>query len=149
MIVARRPSSGGTGRLLAIDRCVDPTDRRQLLGKAGEDLAVEELVRRGYAILARRFRTRFGEIDIVADDGGTTVFVEVKARTTAWFGGAVESVPVWKQRRIEMMALDFLRRRGRADCACRFDVVAIEDAGAPQATVRVIQDAFAAASARW
>ena len=54
--------------------------QRQALGKYGEDLAVEELERRGYAILARRYRTRHGEIDIVARDGETMVFVEVKAR---------------------------------------------------------------------
>ena len=60
-----------------------PDDPRQSLGKLGEDLACAELERRGYAILARRYRTRFGEIDIVARDGETIVFVEVKARLTA------------------------------------------------------------------
>ena len=65
---------------------------RQALGKSGEDLAVDELERRGYAIFARRYRTKHGEIDIVARDGETTVFVEVKARTTAEFGTAAEAV---------------------------------------------------------
>jgi putative endonuclease len=51
------------------------TLKRQQLGKSGEDLAVEELVARGYAVLARRYRTRGGEIDIVAEDSGTVVFV--------------------------------------------------------------------------
>ncbi len=68
------------------------TLQRQELGKSGEDLAVAELERRGYAILARRYRTRHGEIDVVARDGETTVFVEVKARTTGEFGTAAEAV---------------------------------------------------------
>ena len=68
------------------------TMQRQALGKTGEDLAVDELERRGYAILARRYRTRHGEIDIVARDGETTVFVEVKARATGEFGTAAEAV---------------------------------------------------------
>ena len=56
------------------------SDKRQELGKSGENLACAELERRGYAILERRYRTRFGEIDIIASDHGTIVFVEVKAR---------------------------------------------------------------------
>ena len=119
-------------------------DSRQTLGIAGEELACRELSRRGYAILARRYRSRFGEIDIVAEDRGTTVFVEVKARTTTLFGAAVEAVPPWKRRRIEAMALDYLRRTGRSHTACRFDVVAIDDAGSVRPVVRVIENAFAA-----
>jgi hypothetical protein len=56
-------------------------DARQSLGHAGEDAACAELRRRGYTIVARRYRTRAGEIDIVARDGRTLVFVEVKARS--------------------------------------------------------------------
>src|SRR5918998_1739405 len=80
-----------------------PTDPRHDFGKMGEDLACAELTRRGYAILARRYRTRFGEIDIVARDGATTVFVEVKARAGDQFGGAAEAVTPWKQRRLTYM----------------------------------------------
>ena len=65
---------------------------RQQLGRIGEELAVAELERLGYAILERRYRTRCGEIDIVADEAGTLVFVEVKARATAEFGTAAEAV---------------------------------------------------------
>ena len=61
-------------------------DHRQSLGKRGEDLACEELERRGYAIVDRRFRTRCGELDIVARDGDVLVFVEVKARSGSSFG---------------------------------------------------------------
>src|SRR5262245_54554859 len=80
-------------------------DPRQLLGKLGEDLAASELERRGYSILATRHRTRFGEIDIVAErpaphpvsQGRREVaFVEVKARKTKKYGSAAESVTPWK-----------------------------------------------------
>ena len=102
------------------------TMERQILGKTGEDRAVRELERRGYAILARRYRTRHGEIDIVADDGGTIVFVEVKAREGSECGGAAAAVTVHKQRRLASMAVDYLARNHVTSRPCRFDVVAID-----------------------
>ena len=101
------------------------TMARQELGKKGEELAVSALESRGYAIIARRYRTRCGEIDIVADDRGTLVFVEVKARADAEFGTAAEAVTPWKQRRLVRMARDYLTRERIDDRPCRFDVVAI------------------------
>ena len=100
---------------------------RQQLGKTGEELAVEELERRGYAILARRYRTRCGEIDIVAEDAGALVFVEVKARATAEFGTAAEAVTRQKQLKLVRMATDYLARAQVRDRPCRFDVVAIDE----------------------
>ena len=120
------------------------TMRRQALGKRGEDLAVEELERRGYAILARRYRTRHGEIDIVARDGETVVFVEVKAKETAEFGAAAEAVTVHKQRRVISMAVDFLARNRLTSHPCRFDVVAIDGVG-DEAVLTYYRGAFAAA----
>jgi putative endonuclease len=117
---------------------------RQILGKQGEDLAARELRRLGYAILARRYRTKFGEIDIVAEDAGAVVFVEVKARRTTKFGEAAEAIPIWKRRRIAAMALDYLARHDRLNVASRFDVVAIDGLGSASAQVRVIRDAFPA-----
>ena len=102
------------------------TLQRQRLGKSGEDLAVDELQRRGYAILARRYRTRHGEIDVVAREGETLVFVEVKARTTREFGEAAEAVTPRKQRRLVSMAIDYLARHRLTGRACRFDVVAVD-----------------------
>ena len=101
-------------------------DPRQALGISGENLACAELQRRGYAILERRYRTRFGEIDIIARDGATIVFVEVKARLTDDFGGAAAAVTRWKQRRIAQMAVDYLSRNGLHDRPCRFDVVTVD-----------------------
>jgi putative endonuclease len=117
------------------------TRERQQFGKIGEDRAVEELERRGYAILARRYRSRYGEIDIVARDGDTTVFVEVKARVTAECGTAAEAVTPLKQRRLASMAVEFLARHRLADRPCRFDVVAIDGFG-PEQTLTVYASAF-------
>ena len=121
------------------------TMQRQALGKLGEDLAVAELERRGYAILTRRYRTRHGEIDIVARDGDTIVFVEVKLKTAGEFGTAAESVTPWKQKRVVAMAVDYLARNRLMDRPCRFDVVAIDllEGGSPRITV--ITSAFDAA----
>jgi putative endonuclease len=111
-------------------------DHRQSLGKIGEDLACDELDRRGYAILARRYRTRFGEIDIVARDGETIVFVEVKARESHEFGGSAAAVTPLKQQKVANMAVDYLARWRLTNVPCRFDVVAIDfDEGRPEITV--------------
>src|SRR5262245_41969925 len=101
-------------------------DARQSLGKLGEDLACAELIRRGYAVLARRYRTRFGEIDIVARDGDVTVLLQVKTRQGDAFGGGAAAVTGWKQRRITQMAVDFLARHRLHDRPCRFDVVVVD-----------------------
>jgi putative endonuclease len=77
------------------------TRARQQLGKTGEDLAARELTARGYAILARRYRTRHGEIDIVCDDHGTIVFVEVRAKSTR-ASSAAESITRRKMRKVTL-----------------------------------------------
>jgi putative endonuclease len=112
------------------------------LGKLGEDLACRVLQARGYAIVARRYRTRFGEIDIIAEAGGVLVFVEVKARRSDRRGTAAESISARKRRRIGAMALDYMAWTGRLSHRCRFDVVAIDGAGTPRERVRVIEHAF-------
>ena len=119
-------------------------DARQSLGKLGEDLACAEIARRGYAILARRYRTRVGEIDIVARDGDVIVFIEVKTRTGDQFGGGAEAVTGWKQRRITQMAVDYLARHRLHDRPCRFDVIVVDLTG-ESARVEVYAHAFDAA----
>jgi putative endonuclease len=117
------------------------TFARQEFGKLGEDLAVAELARRGYAITARRYRTRCGEIDIVAESAGVVVFVEVKARADGEFGTAAEAVTPWKQRRLTRMARDYLVRERVAGRPCRFDVVAIMF-DRPDPLIEVYENAF-------
>ena len=117
------------------------TDNRQSLGKLGEDVACEELERRQYAILERRYRSRFGEIDIVARHGEEIVFVEVKARAGDEFGGAAAAVSPSKQRRIAQMAVDYLARHQLHDRPCRFDVVTV-DVDGEKPRVEVYSRAF-------
>jgi len=114
---------------------------RVSLGKTGEDLAVAELERRGYEILARRYRRRGGEIDIIARDRGTTVFVEVKTREDGEFGDGWEAVRSWKQRRMSGVAMDYASRNGLVDTPCRFDVVSIQ-LGPNGPAIEVYENAF-------
>lgn len=117
------------------------THARIVFGKFGEDLACRELESRGYEILARRYRRRGGEIDIIARDGQTTVFIEVKAREGSDFGEPAEAVTPWKRRRICQIALDYLARHHLAESPCRFDVVSVHlDRDRP--VVSVFQNAF-------
>jgi len=114
---------------------------RVLFGKAGEDLECEELSRRGYEILARRYRRRGGELDIIARDGATIVFVEVKTRDGRAFGDGGEAITAIKRQRMARLALDFLSRHRLTGCPCRFDVVSIRfDAASPM--VEVFKSAF-------
>ena len=116
------------------------TEARQSLGKLGENLAASELEARGYAIVARRYRTGHGEIDIIARDGETMVFVEVRRKSSDECGTAAESVTPAKQRRVIRMAVEYLWLHGLYDrCPVRFDVVAIDDLpdGTPQIAVHV------------
>jgi putative endonuclease len=116
-------------------------DRRQRLGSLGEQVACDELCRRGYVIVERRYRTRLGEIDVVERDGEVTVFVEVKTRDGTAFGDGADAVTPWKQRRVWRMALDYVARHGLHDRPCRFDVVAVDVSVAPPA-VEVYRHAF-------
>ncbi len=116
---------------------------RQELGISGEELAVAELTRRGYAVVARGYRTRYGEIDIVAEDDDVLVFVEVRRKSGDGCGAAAESVTRDKQRRVARMAADYLARHDLYDkCAVRFDVVAIDDQPDGSSIVTLIQAAF-------
>lgn len=117
------------------------TDARQRLGHQGETLACDELQSLGYTIVERRFRTRFGEIDVVADDHGTLVFVEVKTKTDSTFSDPVESVTAAKQRRLVSMAEQYVAFQQNDDMPCRFDVVTVDMSVTPSRIV-VYRDAF-------
>lgn len=102
----------------------------QAIGGEAEEQAARFLARQGLEVIARNFRTRLGEIDLVARDGATLVFVEVRMRSGARFGGAAGSIDPRKRRRIEAAARQFLARLP-SEPPCRFDVVALEG-GAPR-----------------
>lgn len=117
------------------------TFQRQQLGLHGEDLAKAELERLGYQILNRRYRSRFGEIDLIARDEATVVFVEVKTKTDSKFGDPAEMVTSQKQRRLVAMAEEYVSGHALHSTPCRFDVVAV-DASLKPARITVYKDAF-------
>jgi putative endonuclease len=96
-------------------------------GEPAENLAVAFLEREGLRILERNYRCRMGEIDLIAQSGDTTIFVEVRARSSEAFGGAAESITAAKRRRLVAAARHYLARQ-RSERACRFDVVLIRGA---------------------
>jgi putative endonuclease len=106
-------------------------------GGRGEDRAARALRERGYRLVERNFRCKQGELDAVAYDGDTLVFVEVRTRRDARFGGGASACGVTKQRRVARVAAAYVSlRRPRFD-RCRFDVVAITGDD-----LEIIQDAF-------
>jgi putative endonuclease len=118
------------------------TVARQTLGHGGEEMAAAYLQAAGYRILARNYRTRLGEIDIVARDGDILVFVEVKVRRSPSFGSAKAAVTAAKRRRLSKLALQYLKSpAGRRYSKARFDVVAV-DRQAPEQRIELVQNAF-------
>ena len=91
-------------------------------GKRAEKLAADYLLRRGLTIIGRNFRTRFGEIDLIARDGETLVFIEVRMRSSLHYGGALESITLAKRRRLVAAANGYLATLPR-EPPCRFDAV--------------------------
>ena len=113
----------------------------RLLGIKGEDLATKFLKRKGYRILSRNYKTPLGEIDIIAEDGETLVFVEVKTRTDNSYGLPFEAVNHKKQEKLRKIALYYLKNRLRKDVPSRFDVLSIQ-AGGGKSEIEHIIDAF-------
>ena len=115
--------------------------RRKRLGNDGERIASSFLEKRGYEILARNYRCRRGEVDLIAKDGSYYVFVEVKARTSDRYGDPELTVDLRKQRKISIAALDYLVRNDLMSVDARFDVVVIKWEGkVPRPAL--IQNAF-------
>ena len=99
---------------------------RKRLGDQGEAAASAAMERRGYRILARQYRCRWGEIDLIAwDPAGVLCFVEVKTRSPGAMAQGREAVTPAKRRRVRLAASDYLAGRGLDDCPCRFDVAEV------------------------
>lgn len=96
-------------------------------GRKYEKIAAQYLEKQGYQILEYNFHCRYAEIDIVAQDGDTLVFCEVKYRKGEEASAALAAVDIKKQRRISRAALYYLSRYGYGDIRCRFDVIGITD----------------------
>jgi len=114
---------------------------RQKFEKFGEDTAARHLKKMGYQLLCRNYRTRFGEIDIIAKDSETIVFIEVKSRRTSSFGHPKYSITRKKQERISKTALYYLKENDQSNCRARFDVVTINSAD-KKTDVEIIKNAF-------
>jgi putative endonuclease len=95
------------------------------LGRRAERAAERFLERRGLRTMARNYRTRMGEIDLIMLDGEELVFVEVRFRSNERFGGGAATVDPRKQRRLVRAAEHYLMQRRKADSPCRFDVVSV------------------------
>jgi putative endonuclease len=123
-----------------------PTDTRRVTGTRGEDEAARFLTRSGYAILDKNVRTRAGEIDLVAREGNTLVFVEVKTRRDMEGDPPQAAVNTRKQNRLGRLAHGYLKLKRIRQTPCRFDVVSVifNDEGAVKA-IRHIPNAFSVA----
>ncbi len=113
-------------------------------GTAAEDCAVTHLRAQGYRIVERNFRCKMGEIDIVAEEHGVLVFVEVRSKRHAHHGSALETVTATKQAQIAKVAQQYLHRHGLHEAECRFDVVGITGDVARHriSSIELVRDAF-------
>ncbi len=116
--------------------------QRSSLGATGETLAAKHLADHGYTVLHRNYRSKLGEIDIIARQGNTLVFVEVKTRRTNTFGSPAAAVTVRKQQQISRVAQEYLAKEKLFDIDARFDVVSIFSPDRGNVHVEVITNAF-------
>ena len=116
-------------------------DKRQQFGKKSENLAVWYLKKIGYKIIEQNYRTPLGEIDIIAKEKKTIVFVEVKSRRSIRYGNPKWAVTPKKQRKISMVALQYLKSTRQMDARARFDVVAVTS-NRDQPQIEIVKNAF-------
>lgn len=121
----------------------NPPDPRAARGLAGEVAAAALLRRAGLRVVATRWRCALGEIDVVAEEGGVLVFVEVKSRgRTGRYGGPADAVTHRKRRHLARAALSYLTAHDLLDRPCRFDVIEVLYRGSVVIAIRHIPDAF-------
>lgn len=117
-------------------------DPRHQFGQASEMRAEQFLIAKGYRILDRNVRLSIGELDLVADDQGVVVFVEVKGRSTEAFGGALSAVDRRKRAKLSKLAAQYLAQRHWSDKLCRFDVVLVQGRPSDAEQIEHIPNAF-------
>ena len=123
------------------------TLQKKEMGAKGEEIAVRFLKSHGYRILERNYRIRYGEIDIIAEQGMDLVFVEVKTRSGVFLGSPFESVTLSKQRQLSKVALEYISKQDWHDRSARFDVVGVrlkkaKSTRSGEAQVELVQNAF-------
>ncbi|MBA4395947.1 MAG: YraN family protein [Syntrophus sp. (in: bacteria)] len=99
--------------------------RRIRTGKRGEDLAVAYLRKAGYQIVAQNYRCLYGEVDVIALDGDTIVFIEVKSRKSETFGQPQEAVGREKRKKLSRISLHYIQQKRLESCNARFDVIVV------------------------
>ena len=112
------------------------------LGKRGEALAWNFLRKQGYAILEKNYRTRFGEVDVVARKQGVLVFLEVKTRRDSRFGSPLEAVDWRKRQKLSRVAEAFLQEKGLENSPARFDILSVMWDGRGEPQFSLLEDAF-------
>ena len=121
----------------------------QVFGRSAEDLTEQMLRKKGYRILERNLRIAGGELDLIADDQGTLVFIEVKARRGNQFGGAPYAITTRKKQQIIKLALCYLSQHGLTNKQCRFDVILVVETNEHTPQLTHIEQAFEVSSSDW
>lgn len=117
------------------------TNTRIDIGKRGETLAISFLKKNGYRVIESNFRCRYGEIDIIAQDGKTVAFIEVKTKTSNRFGSPTQAIDSRKQRQVSKTALAYISQKRLTNYSARFDVVGINIKGS-NSEIELIKNAF-------
>ena len=118
------------------------TRERLALGNFGEQLALKKIKRLGYKKIIRNYRCPLGEVDLIARDGDTLVFIEIKTRKGKSIGYAKEAVDARKRRQLSKAALAYMKSNDCVDAKARFDVVAINLKGNSAPQIEVVKNAF-------
>lgn len=116
--------------------------KRLALGKSGESLAENFLLKKGYSIIQKNYRTRCGEIDLIARYQDILIFVEVKTRSGIQLGSPLHAVTTRKQKQISKVALEFLSKNNFFDTDARFDVISIVYKNTATTEIEHIENAF-------
>jgi len=117
-------------------------DQRAEVGRRGELAAEARYVARGYRVVARNWRCRLGELDLILARGVSLVFCEVKTRRGSRFGGGFEAVDVRKRQKLRVLAEVYLQRARPAPASVRFDVASVWLKPDGSASVEIFEDAF-------
>lgn len=117
-------------------------DTKIEIGKRGEEVAVAFLKRKGYKIIQKNYKNKLGEIDIIAKDGETLCFIEVKTRTNFKFGFPQEAVTIFKQKKINRVALSYLKQYNLLNISSRFDIISVVLNNRQKFDIEIIKNAF-------
>ena len=119
------------------------TKARQELGKWGEDLALDYLIKKGYVLIERNFSNKYGEIDLIMKDHETIVFVEVRVRSSNYSGTPIESINYKKQKKLLAMGRVYLLKRFKTEnIDCRFDALGISLETSQKPIIEHLENAF-------